>query len=656
MPIKNKTLLILFLSISIAIIIYAAWTYSKPVWFKESALPVQHSHRLFDVGIVDVNEDGFLDIFTSNHHFRQLLLVSNGKGGFEDKLSEYGLDQSPLFPNAELAFTHPTTDKPGLYLYWFGTQFVIRSHDLKNPENYSGTFRTNDWVKIVVNSGFKVDIDQQKTKVSETRVTFTPSENGRVVLNMGGQGLPLPFEFGKLAEPARIYVGQGKVSPESSRFTLTMQDRHALAWIDFNDDGMKDIFINRGALGGRLRAYPPHIIDAIFDEFLVSNGKKRYTNIVHEAGIEKKGCSGRHARWVDIDGDGMLDLFNNCYDRRNPMTIGKYPKQLYRQDTSRHFKDIAKEVGLGLPDLQFGSLVFVDADDDNDADLITFVNDGIVLFRNENGRFHQENIYERPVGGPVKIGGTTGDDWLFDGRFTTADYDNDGDLDLFFSSKKGNLLIENREGSYVVLDPVDAGLPNSSMTANWVDFDNDGYVDLHLVPQGIYRQSPKGYFDATGLLEIPSDQYRAAICNWFDADNDGRVDVLLALSQEPAYKSWTEIFSKKKKRPQWDLKLLRNIGTTDHWLQVRLAGNRGNPNGIGARVTVTTPDGNQVQEMGVTDGSFFSQGHYRLYFGLGKYDHAEKVTIHWPDGNTQVLKNIEGDRLHVFDRSRLDGK
>ena len=653
MAINKKTLSALSLTVLVALAIYTAWAVSKPRWFHEMDFVAPHSHRLFDVGIVDVNEDGFLDVFTSNHHFRQLLLVSDGKGGFQDKLSEYGLDQSPAFPNAELAFNHPETDKPGLYLYWFGTQFVLRSHNLENPGSFSGSFTTHDWVKVVVDSGFKVDIDQQETKVSQTRVTFTPTENGRLVLNMGGQGLPLPFTFESTAEPARIFVGQGKVSPESQHFTLTMQDRHALAWVDFNDDGMKDVFIDRGALGGRLRAYPQHIIDAIFDEFLVSNGKKRYTNIVHKAGIEKKGCSGRHVRWVDIDSDGDLDLFINCYDRRNPMTIGKYPKQLYRQDDNGHFRDIAEEVGLGLPDLQFGSLLFIDADEDGDADLLTFVNDGVVLFRNDQGRFRQEKIYERPAEEGVKIGRTTGDDWLFDGRFTTADYDGDGDLDLFFSSKKGNLLIENRDGGYVVLDPETVGLPASSMTANWIDFDNDGKIDLHLVPQGIYRRSSDGRFHSTGLLEVSADRYRAAICNWFDVDNDGRLDVLLALSEKPGYKPWTEFFSKKKRRPRWDLKLMRNTGAGNHWLQVRLAGHKGNPNGIGARVTVTTPDGEHVQEMGVTDGSFFSQGHYRLYFGLGEYDKAEKVTIHWPDGDTQVLEHVQGDRLHVFDRNRL---
>jgi len=65
-------------------------------------------------------------------------------------------------------------------------------------------------------------------------------------------------------------------------------------------------------------------------------------------------------------------------------------------------------------------------------------------------------------------------------------------------------------------------------------------------------------------------------------------------------------------------------------------------------VTAETADGLQTQVVGLNDGAFFSQGHYRLYFGLGSRARADVMRIRWPDGQVQELRNVEGDRLHVI--------
>jgi hypothetical protein len=89
----------------------------------------------------------------------------------------------------------------------------------------------------------------------------------------------------------------------------------------------------------------------------------------------------------------------------------------------------------------------------------------------------------------------------------------------------------------------------------------------------------------------------------------------------------------------------------NHWLQVKLVGQKGNRQAIGARVTVVTPDGRQVQEVGGTDGAFFSQGHYRLYFGLGNHARADVLRIQWPDGDQQEFHDVSGDRLLTIERT-----
>ena len=140
----------------------------------------------------------------------------------------------------------------------------------------------------------------------------------------------------------------------------------------------------------------------------------------------------------------------------------------------------------------------------------------------------------------------------------------------------------------------------------------------------------------------------AAISNWADLDNDGARDVVIALNENPSLWRWWE---KPFKSPQdvfkWELLSYRNVGTDNHWLEVRLEGTSGNRQAIGASVTVVTPDGQQIMEVGSNEGSFFSQGHYRLYFGLGKEARAKAVTIRWPDGSIQKLENVPGDALLV---------
>jgi hypothetical protein len=619
-------------------------------WFVEYPPPLQETHRFFDLGIVDANGDHLLDIYTTNHHFRQVLLLADGHGGYRDVLSDWGLDQSRQFPLAELSFSAPVFDRPGLYIYWFGTQLVLRAHNIKDASRWHGSIQVNDPVEIVVNDGFHLQKQDAVSVTSETTIDFAPSRNGQLRTRPGGQGLPITFRLSESIPLENVYVGLGKVSPNNRVFSLAMRDRHAMAWADYNSDGWLDVFINRGALGGTLSAYPEALQLQLNDELLISRAEGRFSDMASEVGIQKKGCSGRHARWLDFNHDGLLDLYINCYDRGN--VPGNYPKQLYQQDSQGRLNDVAVAVGLGIPDQQIGSFAWFDVDNDADVDLVTFQDEGLFLYRNNSGSFSRKPIYQRALGDAERIGNTTGNEWFYDGKVSVSDYDADGDLDLFSASKRGNVLLVNDAGTFSPAIPTSIGLPDSSITANWVDYDNDGLPDLHLVPQGLFRQREAHDFEPARLLEFPAEQYNAAVANWFDMDNDGRLDLLMALSENSVFRQWWEFSKKPRRRITWILKAYRNTGAENHWLQVQLVGQQGNRQAIGARVTVITPDAQQVQEVGSTDGAFFSQGHYRLYFGLGNHARADALHIQWSDGNEQKLFDVMGNRLLTIEYSR----
>jgi hypothetical protein len=643
-------------------------------WFESSPLPVDVVRQVYDLGVVDANGDGILDLYSSNHNYRQVLLIADGKGGYRDVLTEWGLDQSRALPGAEQSWEAPVMVKPGFYIFWVGDTLRLVAHRLEELGPVRGVARFFNLVEIVSKDGFETKNQVHRPSsegVDESALEFSASRSGQATLYLHARGAPVTFRIDAPWARTNVFVGSQGVVPSplvvdatgSSSdqvacatncltFELTLRDRHSMVWADYDGDGSLDVFINRGALGGQLRKYPPTVRDEVSDELFLSEGGGRLADRARQLGIEKKDCSGRHAKWVDFDGDGLLDLYINCQDRGS--VPGGYPKQLYRQGADGHLTDVASAAALDLPNHQIVDMAWFDADGDGVVDLFTHEDEGYFLYRNRGGSFHRQFIhrgkFERADVEGLK--GNTSDYWQFDGKLSVADLDSDGDLDVFVASKKGNVLLVNEgEGHFEPVVPSSVGLPDESVAAAWVDFDNDGRPDLHAVPQGLFRQDGKGKFSATGLLALPESKYMAAIVNWFDRDNDGNSDVVVGTLDNPSLWRWWEKPFKhsevkgKDDRFDWKIHSYRNLGHGNHWLQLQLVGSRGNPQAIGAKVTVDTKNGRQVQQVGASEGSQQSQGHYRLYFGLGDQGGVDAITIRWPNGQLQELRDVRGDQL-----------
>jgi hypothetical protein len=191
-------------------------------------------------------------------------------------------------------------------------------------------------------------------------------------------------------------------------------------------------------------------------------------------------------------------------------------------------------------------------------------------------------------------------------------------------------VLVNRRGRLERRRPQSVGLPSSALTANWVDYDNDGLADLHLLPDGIFKQVAGHRFSPTGLA-LPGAPAVRAIASWFDFNADGARDAVLAVRSDPVAK-------------QTDLSLLENVGSTGHWLEVELTGPPGNRQALGAKVSATVSGRTQTQWVGQSDGSHLSQGHYRLYFGLGGAT-AASLKVTWPDRSVRRLGAVQADRI-----------
>ena len=187
-------------------------------------------------------------------------------------------------------------------------------------------------------------------------------------------------------------------------------------------------------------------------------------------------------------------------------------------------------------------------------------------------------------------------------------------------------------------------LPSCSSAAT-ADFDNDGDLDLYLVctlsilnqPNLLLKNDGKGNFQlvqkhgAEGTLRGVGQ--KAAIA---DYDNDGYPDLFVINGLGPA--------SPLTRGPY---QLFHNLGGNNHWLKVDLEGTTSNKDAIGAQVLVTTGDTTQLREQSGMS-HYGAQDDRLLHFGLGRQTSVKEMKIRWPDGTMQILENIPADQiLHV---------
>jgi hypothetical protein len=276
------------------------------------------------------------------------------------------------------------------------------------------------------------------------------------------------------------------------------------------------------------------------------------------------------------------------------------------------------------------SFEWIDADNDSDLDLLVAREGKLSLYRNQPKRFNHYQTIPVP-GTDIR-------------KLAVTDYDQDGDFDVYVASPQSSKLLINSGGRYTAIDPAMVGLPTQALTVNWVDYDNNGLVDLHTIPGKLYHQTPDHQFVVTQLLDQDVPSWAAVLDNpkgndarstWFDLDNNGTRDALCEVIQNGVGQAT----------------LYRNLLTQNHWLQLKLIGPSGNRQAIGAKVAVTTADSRQVQQVGQAEGSHYSQGHYRLYFGLGQQQGSGSIQITWADGTRQEVQYSKPDQLLTIQHS-----
>ena len=418
-----------------------------------------------------------------------------------------------------------------------------------------------------------------------------------------------------------------------------------VAAADFDNDGHVDLFVS---------GYKA-------DYLYRNNGDGTFSDVTSKLPNIPKGWS-TSAGWFDYDHDGRLDLFIARYMEWDfesgamfcggpaaglraychPDNFKAATNVLLHQRADGSFEDVSKSSGIGDAPGKGLGVAFADFDNDGWTDVFV-ANDSVrqSLYRNKgDGKFEDIAVMS---GAAYDEDGKT-----FAGMgVDCGDYDNDGYMDVFIttlSNEKYALYRNNGDLSFTyATNTTGVGqitLLNAGWGARFVDVDNDGLRDLFVAQSHVldtiekttsylkYKQTPllmrntgKGFVNISATAGAAFNTTVAARGMALgDLNNDGYVDAVVAVLDDAPV-------------------ILRNQGTTNHWLGIELSGRA-----IGARVTVTGLSGQkQIYDVS-TAGSYLSSNDPRIVVGLGAARGVRSIEVKWPSGKVQTIPNPAIDK------------
>jgi len=422
---------------------------------------------------------------------------------------------------------------------------------------------------------------------------------------------------------------------------------------DYDNDGYEDIFV-AGVHGNTLYH---------------NNGNGRFTDVTDQAGL--KSMDARYgplwsvgAVWVDVNNDGLLDLFvvnylawdvnkepdcryNGQPEYCHPKFYSGLPNQLYLNQGGGKFKDVSaqsgiraivgKGMGVGMADFNGDGLpdLFV-ANDKTFNDL--FLATGPGTFKEAS---FESGVTLAEYGDPISGMGVE-----------ARDLNNDGYPDIVLTALQDETFPIFRNGGKghftEVTGPSRMSLlskPMSGYGINVADFDNDGWKDIFVSrgdvqslamsraksieqPNSVFRNSPSGQWSAltseAGFGAQKPRRHRGSAIG--DFNHDGKIDVVVTALSAPA-----EVW-------------INDTANSNHWIGLALQGTRSNRDAIGAKIRLTANGSTQFDHVSTASG-YGSSSAGPVHFGLGSARVVDEIEIRWPSGAVQTLKHVPADKV-----------
>ena len=449
-----------------------------------------------------------------------------------------------------------------------------------------------------------------------------------------------------------------RVTDESNPIVSTQMTANysGAAWIDYNNDGLIDLFTSKNFLFKNLGdgnfefvntiigediagqsngvSWSDYDNDGDIDLFMTGIRSSLYENIGNDefklirSGIfsESEDVRGWAAAWGDYDSDGFSDLVIT-----HPAGfLGGSPtsNHLFENNGGLLIRNNNTPVTTAIAPFTIPSFT----DYDNDGDLDLFIGSGPAgtaardfMYKNsltQTGMFEYTRINDEEFATDTQDGQV----WNF------IDYDNDGDLDGFVTNYSGapNKFYKNNDGVFTRITN-ELTIGGSKLANTWGDFDNDGDLDVIVTGDSdndFYINNGDGSFtsvqnDIANLVSVSA--------TLGDYDDDGDLDLFLSGGE-------TALFENKN-------------DNGNNWVLVNLEGVASNKSALGAKIKVKAKIDNQdvwqIREISAQN-SFNGHNSLRVHFGLKNATKIDSLVIYWPNSPIQVYEDVEINSIQSY--------
>jgi len=423
---------------------------------------------------------------------------------------------------------------------------------------------------------------------------------------------------------------------------------------DYDNDGYLDLLVT--SFGGVT--------------LLHNNGDGTFTDVTAKSGLSDPQWS-TSAVFVDYDRDGFLDLFVANYvdftlagnkqcsdsvgarDYCGPRAFRPVPSRLFRNGGDGRFTDVTERAGITKAYGAGLGVALGDYNSDGWPDLYV-ANDATpnqLWINHRDGTFVDEGLLS---GSAVNAAGNPEGSM----GIASGDFDLDGDEDLFVTNIAGEtfaLYVNDGHGSFEdARARLGLARPTAAFTGfgtDWIDYDNDGWPDLFVANGAVnviesqrgqpapFRMTNQLFHNVGEKLSRRFEETSAAAGAAFaraeisrgaafgDIDNDGDVDIVFTNNGGP-------------------IRLLINqVGSRNHWLEIRLDQRPRNRFGVGAWIGVERAGEPTLYRRVRTDGSYLSASDMRVHFGLGSSTRIDAITVQWPDGTRERWTDVTADKV-----------
>lgn len=438
---------------------------------------------------------------------------------------------------------------------------------------------------------------------------------------------------------------------------LIHSDVSSAVFFDYDNDGCTDAYLSR--YGGD----PTNLFSLGASDMLLHNTcHGSFVDVSAQSGIFDS-YHGFGVAAADYDKDGFTDVYvanwgvmlGSGDNGATEETYRPEPNILWHNNGNGRFTDVTARAGvLGYTDcpnkpplkakLGYQPL-WIDYNNDGLPDLFVATDFGISpLYKNNGDGTFTDVTFKAGlcVNGPSSNMGVA-----------AADYDNDGNIDLYVTNGgKNDLWHNNGNGTFTdVVKDLTADDLGYGWGVGFLDANNDGRLDIMLVngnnnqslmndptikqdnTDELLLQMPDGTFTAVGARAgLVGHEIKRGMAIG-DYNGDGFPDVFVASQTLP--KGETDRF-------------YTNTPNGNHWISLRLIGTKSNRDAIGATIKLATSQGVQYRFVGA-GSSFLSQTSLIQTFGLGKSMKIKDIEIRWPSGVVQHPTGLRPNNLYTIE-------